>query len=184
MKRLLIGATLALIGGLVCVSLASAKAPVSVNVALSDFKVEMSNVNLSAGAAVTYVITNNGKITHEMVLEKAGVVDEPLEFNGAAQEAEDIEPGTTRTVEWTIPEAGQYQLACHVEGHYEAGMKTAFTTVAAAAAPAPAPAANPAPAPMPKTGEGDSLMWVALGLLALVGLLAIGGGLALRRRKV
>jgi LPXTG-motif cell wall-anchored protein len=182
-KRLPVGATLALIGGLVYVSLASAKAPVTVNVTLSDFKVEMSNVNLPAGAAITYVITNNGKLTHEMVLEKEGVVDEPLEINGAAQEAEDIEPGATRTVEWTIPEAGKYQLACHVEGHYEAGMKTAFTTTAAAAAPTAAPATNPAPATMPKTGESGSLMWVALGLLGLVGLLAIGGALALRRRK-
>ena len=105
--------------------------------------------------------------------------DEPLEFNGAAQEVEDIEPGTTRTVEWTVPEAGQYQLACHVEGHYEAGMKTAFTTTAEAA-PAPAPATNPAPAQMPNTGGADNLAWAVLGLL---GLLAIGGGLALRRRK-
>jgi uncharacterized cupredoxin-like copper-binding protein len=93
-------------------------------VTLSEFKVEISNANLPAGTAVTYVITNNGKITHEMVLEKAGVADEPLEFNGVGQEAEDIEPGTTRSVEWTIPDAGGYQLACHVPGHYEAGMKT------------------------------------------------------------
>jgi uncharacterized cupredoxin-like copper-binding protein len=93
-------------------------------VTLSEFKIEISNANLPAGTAVTYVITNNGKITHEMVLEKASIADEPLEFNGVGQEAEDIEPGTTRSVEWTIPDAGGYQLACHVPGHYEAGMKT------------------------------------------------------------
>jgi LPXTG-motif cell wall-anchored protein len=185
MKRWLIGMTLALVAGLLCVGLASAKAPVTVNVTLSDFKVEMSNSSLPAGTVVTYVITNKGAITHEMVLEKQGVVDEPLEFNGAEQEAEDIEPGTTRTVEWTIPEAGAYQLACHVTGHYEAGMKTAFTTnvaaAAAPAAPAPAPAAAPAPAPLPKTsGDSDLTWWAAL---ALLGLLAIGGGLALWRRK-
>src|SRR5262245_14664024 len=181
MKRSLIGATLAVVAGLLCVGLAGAKAPVTVNVAPSEFKVEMSNANLPAGTSVTYVITNNGKLTHEMVLEKEGVVDEPLEFNGTAQEAEDIEPGTTRTVEWTIPEAGQYQLACHVEGHYESGMKTAFATTAeAAGAAAAAPAANPAPAQMPKTGGAGALWPVALGLLAL---LALGGGLALRLRK-
>jgi LPXTG-motif cell wall-anchored protein len=181
MKRWSICAALALVGGLLCVNLAGAKAPTEVKVTLSEFKVEMSNANLPAGTAVTFVITNNGKITHEMVLEKAGVVDEPLEFNGKGQEAEDIEAGTTRTVEWTIPEAGQYQLACHVPGHYEAGMKTAFTTALAAAAPAPAPAAAaPAPAPLPKTGGTSDLAPILLSLLAL---LVLGIGLALRLRK-
>jgi LPXTG-motif cell wall-anchored protein len=182
MKRLLIGLTMAMVAGLMSVGLASASAPVTVNVALSEFKIEMSSANLPAGTSVTYVITNNGKLKHEMVLEKAGVVDEPLAFNGAEQEAEDIEPGTTRTVEWTIPEAGQYQLACHVEGHYEAGMTTAFATaLEAAAAPAPAPAADPASTQMPKTGGIDTLWLVALGLLAL---LVLVGGLALRMRKL
>jgi LPXTG-motif cell wall-anchored protein len=184
MKRWSICAALVLVGGLLCVNLASAKAPVEVKVTLSDFKVEMSNTDLPAGTAVTFVITNNGKITHEMVLEKAGVVDEPLEFNGEGQEAEDIEAGTTRTVEWTVPEAGQYQLACHVPGHYEAGMKTAFTTALAAAAPASAPAnpapANPAPAPLPKTSGTSNLAPILLGLLAL---LVLGVGLVLRLRK-
>lgn len=181
MKRLLIGATLALVAGLLFVSLASAKAPATVNVTLSDFKVEMSNSNLPAGTTVTYVITNKGAITHEMVLEKEGVTDEPLEFDGTEQEAEDIAPGTTRTVEWTIPEAGKYQLACHVPGHYEAGMKTAFSAGAgAAAAPAAVPAPAPAAADLPKTGGASDLIWVGLGLL---GLLAIGGGITLRRRN-
>ena len=127
MKRYLIGVIVALVRALAFASMASAQAATAVTVTLSEFQVDMSNTNLAAGATVTYTITNNGKIKHEMVLEKDGVADEPLEFNGQAQEAEDIEPGTTRTVEWTIPEAGKYQLACHVEGHYEAGMKTAFT---------------------------------------------------------
>ena len=106
----------------------------------------MSGTTLAAGTKVTYTINNNGKIKHEMVLEKDGVADEPLEFNGEAQEAEYIEPGTTRAVEWTNAGAGNYQLACHVEGHYEAGMKTAF--IAEAAAPVAAPAAPAAAAPV------------------------------------
>jgi LPXTG-motif cell wall-anchored protein len=183
MKRLLMGVVLALVGGLLFTSLASAKATAEVKVTVSEFKVEMSSADLPAGTVVTFVITNNGKITHELVLEKDGAVDEPLEFNGAAQEAEDIEPGTTRTVEWTIPDAGKYQLACHVPGHFEAGMKTAFSTAAAAPAPASVPASVPAPAAapqLPKTGESTTVWPLALGALAL---LALGAGLVLRRRK-
>jgi LPXTG-motif cell wall-anchored protein len=187
MQRLLIGIVLALVSGLVFAGLASAQAATTVKVSLSEFKVEMSSTTLSAGTKVTYVITNNGKIKHEMVLEKEGVVDAPLEFNGAGQEAEDIEPGTTRTVEWTIPEAGKYQLACHVEGHYEAGMKTVFTTEIAAAPAAPAaqpaaaaaPAAPAAPAQLPKTA-GENYWWpIAIIILSLS---VLTGGIVLRRR--
>jgi len=172
MKQLLMGTILALVGGLLFVSLASAQAPVEVTVTLSEMKVELSTANVPAGTAVTYVITNNGKLTHEVVLEKEGADDEPLEFGGKEQEAENIAPGATVKAEWTIPEAGRYQLACHIEGHYEAGMKTAFTATVGAAAPAPSQ--------IPKTGGMGGWWPLALGLL---GLLALGGGLALRHRK-
>lgn len=173
MQRIIVGAIAALAAGLLCINLASAKAPVTVNVKLTEFKVELSNTELPAGTPVTFVITNDGKVTHEMVLEKANAVDEPLEFEGKAQEAEDIVPGTTRTVEWIVPDAGTYQLACHVSGHFESGMKTQFTTAAA-------PAAVQATANLPKTGENGSLWPVVLGC---AGLLALGGGLALRRSR-
>jgi LPXTG-motif cell wall-anchored protein len=188
LKRLLTCVILALAGGLIFVSIASAQAATKVNVSLSEFKVAMTDTTLAAGTKVTYVITNNGKITHEMVLEKEGVTDEPLEFNGTGQEAEDIEPGTTRTVEWTIPEAGKYQLACHVEGHYEAGMKTAFSTEIAAAPAAPAaqtiataPAAQTiaATAQLPKTAGED--YWWPIAMI-VVSLAVLVGGMLLRRR--
>ena len=193
MKRYLIGVIAALVSALAFASLANAQAATAVKVTLSEFTVEMSGTTLAAGTKVTYTITNNGKIKHEMVLEKEGVTDEPLAFNGTEQEAEDIEPGTTRTVEWTIPEAGKYQLACHVEGHYEAGMKTAFIAEAAAAlvaapagAPAVAPVAAPAAAPvaaptaqLPKTAGEDYLWPIAVAMLAL---LVLAGGMLLHRR--
>jgi len=171
LKRFLAGVILTLLASLIFASLASAKAATEANVTLSDFKVELSTDNLPAGTAITFVISNKGAVAHELVLEKEGAVDEPLEFNGVPQEAEDIESGTTRTVEWTIPEAGKYQFACHVPGHYEAGMKTAFTVAAAGGA---------APGQLPKTGSAETWWPYALGLLAL---LALGGGLALRYRK-
>lgn len=176
MKRLLAGIALSLVASLLFVGLASAKAPVEVQVTLSEFKVELSKTNLPAGTVVNYVITNTGKVTHELVLEKAGAVDTPLELNGKGQEAEDIEPGTTRTVEWTIPDAGNFQLACHVPGHFEAGMKALFTTDAVVTAAAPASGATQ----LPKTGGSETQWPAALGVL---GLLVLGASLALRYRK-
>ena len=116
---------LAALMGVACGSKAAPK-PTVVNVKLTDFKVEMDKTDIPAGP-VQFMITNSGTITHELVLERAGAVDAPFESNGKGSEAEDIKVGTTSTLEWTIDEPGQYQLACHVPGHFEAGMVQAFT---------------------------------------------------------
>jgi uncharacterized cupredoxin-like copper-binding protein len=78
-----------------------------------------------------FEVTNTGAATHEFVLESANSVDEPLTkvASGAKMEAEaeDIAPGQTKDVLWAFATPGDYQMACHVPGHFEAGMKAAFT---------------------------------------------------------
>ena len=101
--------------------------PVTVKVVLRDFSISMSRHNLPAGKPIQFVITNRGKAEHETVLERRGAVDKALEVRGREYEADDIAPGTTRTVTWIVPHAGTYQLACHMPGHYQMGMKTLFT---------------------------------------------------------
>ena len=100
---------------------------VTVQVVLRDFTISMSSHRLPAGKPVRFVITNRGKAMHEVVLERAGAVDKALEVRGKEYEADDIAPGTSRTVTWTVPRAGSYQLACHMPGHFQMGMKTLFT---------------------------------------------------------
>jgi uncharacterized cupredoxin-like copper-binding protein len=75
-----------------------------------------------------FLVTNGGDQTHEMVLEKAGD-DVPLAAAGVESEIEDIAPGATAEVTWTITEPGTYQLACHIPGHFEEGMVTTFDVV-------------------------------------------------------
>lgn len=127
------GAALAL--GLAGVQFASAAStstpaqarPLTVKVVLRDFTVSMSRHVLPAGKPIRFVITNRGQAEHETVLERAGAVDKALEVRGREYEADDIAPGTTRTVTWVVPHAGAYQLACHMPGHFQMGMKTRFT---------------------------------------------------------
>jgi uncharacterized cupredoxin-like copper-binding protein len=99
----------------------------TVKVVLRDFSISMSQHALPAGKPIRFVITNRGRAMHETVLERAGAVDKALEVRGREYEADDIAPGTTRTVTWIVPRAGTYQLACHMPGHFEMGMKTLFT---------------------------------------------------------
>lgn len=117
------GLSLAACGG-------QASGPTEVHVKLTEFKIEMDKTSFPAGP-VKFIIDNTGKEKHEVVLEPAGVNDEPFELNGKASEAEDIEAGASTTLEWTIDKAGDYQLACHInennEDHYTSGMVTTFT---------------------------------------------------------
>ena len=107
--------------------------PTEVHVKLTEFKIEIDKTSIPAGP-VKFLIDNAGKEKHEVVLEPAGVNDEPFEANGKASEAENIEVGQSATLEWTIDTPGQYQLACHInennEDHYANGMVTTFTVTA------------------------------------------------------
>jgi len=105
----------------------------TLTVQLGDFSVTPGSTELQAGKPYLFEVTNTGAATHEFVVEPATAVDEPLTkvANGAKveAEAEDIAPGQTKVVLWTFPTPGDYQMACHVPGHFEAGMKAMFKVV-------------------------------------------------------
>jgi predicted lipoprotein with Yx(FWY)xxD motif/uncharacterized cupredoxin-like copper-binding protein len=94
----------------------------TVQITLSEFSIEASQTDFKVGETYTFEITNAGEFTHELVVEKAGAVDEPLEVDGVAAEAEEIGTGETATITVTFTEAGNYQLACHIMFHYTMGM--------------------------------------------------------------
>lgn len=90
-----------------------------VDVSLSEFEVEMDQTDFPVGVPVTFNIINDGAIEHELVLEPLDAIDEPLSEN---VEARTIPPGETVSFTYTFDEAETLQLACHIAGHYEAGM--------------------------------------------------------------
>lgn len=101
----------------------------AIAVTLSDYTIQSSDVTFQTGQEYTFTITNNGATVHEFLIEPAGVDDKPLEANGTEAEAEDIQPGASATVTWTFTEPGNYQMTCHVPGHYPAGMALNITVV-------------------------------------------------------
>ena len=100
--------------------------PIEVSVWLDEFSATPTSTALVAGQPYHFVVTNTGTATHELVIEPAGTFDKPLRSGTGAPEVEDIAPGDTKALDWTFADAGSYQLACHVSGHYEAGMKALF----------------------------------------------------------
>jgi uncharacterized cupredoxin-like copper-binding protein len=108
-------------------SAAGATPSITVPVALAEMTIAPAQTTFQVGQPYTFVVTNRGVAQHELVIEPAGAVDQPLAANGQEAEAADVDPGQTKTLTWTFTAPGAYQLACHVPGHYEAGMVTAIT---------------------------------------------------------
>lgn len=106
---------------------AGATTPMTVRVTLQDYKVDLAQRRLPVGKPITFVVTNRGHHTHEFVLESANAFDKAVRYHGTTYEADKIKPGTTRRVTWTIPQKGTYKLACHIDHHYQMGMKTWIT---------------------------------------------------------
>jgi len=108
--------------------------PVCVGVIEGDFYVRPQRTTFQVGQPYLFAVGNEGAAVHEFVIEPAGKVDEPLEAdaNGEERESEieDIAPGETAELEWTFTEPGRYQFACHIPGHFEAGMVIEVEVVA------------------------------------------------------
>ena len=88
-----------------------------------------AKVTIQRGQTVRFVVANRGKALHEMVL---GTVDElkahaelmkkfPDMAHADANMAH-VMPGASGVITWQFTQAGEYQFACLIPGHYEAGM--------------------------------------------------------------
>jgi len=88
-----------------------------------------SNLDFQAGETVRLKIVNNGRIRHEMVI---GSVDELQEHarmmrgNPGMQHADanmiSLAPGESTDLVWQFGDAGNFDFACLIPGHLEAGM--------------------------------------------------------------
>lgn len=112
------------------------KAEGTIDVTLSDFKIELSDTSAPAGE-VTFKIDNKGPSLHEFVVfqsdleldalptDDTGDVVEDDEF-APLDEIEDIENGASPTLKLDLT-AGNYVLICNVPAHFRQGMSASFT---------------------------------------------------------
>lgn len=106
---------------------------VEVQVEANEFSFESSITEFEVGVPYRFVVASIGQLEHEFMImppssEDATTMDmEELDEMALAMIPEDELPaGATKTVEYTFTEAapaGELEFACHVPGHYEAGMK-------------------------------------------------------------
>lgn len=113
----------------------AASASTRIEVALTDsMAIELDTKTFLVGVPVTFVITNTGAADHEFYLgdEAAQVAHEAEMMANGGMSHDDPEgiavaPGETRELVHTFTKAGMTLAACHVAGHYAAGMMTQLT---------------------------------------------------------
>ncbi|MES2687346.1 MAG: cupredoxin family protein [Pseudomonadota bacterium] len=90
------------------------------------------------GETVRFVIRNQGKLLHEMVIGTKKELDEHAAMmlkSPAMQHAEPsmvhVAAGKTGGMVWTFNRAGDFDFACLIAGHYQAGMVGKISVTAA-----------------------------------------------------
>ena len=90
---------------------------------------EPSELSFASGETVRLVITNNGELEHEFVMDTVEANAEHKELMARFPEMEHddpnavrLQPGETGEILWTFENEGEYEFACLMLGHYESGM--------------------------------------------------------------
>jgi uncharacterized cupredoxin-like copper-binding protein len=88
-----------------------------------------ANVSVRRGETIRFVVRNDGKVLHEMVLGTRKAIAEHAELMKKFPEMEHadanmahVKPGRTGEIVWQFTKAGEFQFACLQPGHFEAGM--------------------------------------------------------------
>ena len=102
----------------------------SITVSMSDtMRFNPTQMNIKQGETIRFVIKNAGKVMHEMVLGTQKDLDDHaalmLKFPGMEHDEPymaHVGPGKTGQIIWTFNRAGDFDFACLIAGHYQAGM--------------------------------------------------------------
>jgi uncharacterized cupredoxin-like copper-binding protein len=93
-----------------------------------------ADVVVKRGETVKFLVHNDGKVLHEMVLGTARELKEHAELMWKFPEMEHseanmahVKPNTDGEIVWQFTKAGEFQFACLLPGHFEAGMVGSVT---------------------------------------------------------
>jgi uncharacterized cupredoxin-like copper-binding protein len=99
---------------------ATGAGPVEVRVSASEFRFAASQTTFTVGTPYHFVLTNAGLEGHDWMIMPRGEQDESKKLIGV--EDDQFGPRASVTRDFTFASSGSYEMACHVSGHYEAGM--------------------------------------------------------------
>lgn len=113
----------------------AAEATRTLEVVMSDdMRFTPGKVSVKQGETLRIVVKNAGKIMHELVIGDPASLAEHAEMMVKFPNMEHDEPymahvapGETAEIVWTFNRAGDFEFACLLPGHYQAGMLAAVS---------------------------------------------------------
>jgi uncharacterized cupredoxin-like copper-binding protein len=116
----------------------SAKRTIEVKM-LDTMRFSPEFIEVRQGETVRFTVRNDGKVMHEFVIGTKAENDEhaALMVKFPTMEHDEpymahVAPGKTGEIVWTFNRAGDFDFACLIAGHYQAGMVGKVKVVAAA----------------------------------------------------
>ncbi len=102
----------------------------TVRIAMSDqMRFAPAKFSFKQGETVRFVFRNDGKVLHEFVLgtrkeleEHAALMRKFPDMEHDEPHMAHVAPGKTGAIVWTFNRPGDFDFACLIPGHYEAGM--------------------------------------------------------------
>ena len=104
---------------------------------LDTMRFSKDKLQVKQGDTVKFVLKNSGKIMHEFVIGTKKTLDEHaarmVKFPGMQHEQPymaHVPPGKTGELIWNFNKPGNFDFACLIAGHYQAGMIGTITVTA------------------------------------------------------
>lgn len=103
----------------------------TVQIAMSDdMRFTPTRIDVRQGETVRLVMRNTGAVLHELVIGTPKELEEHaalmLKFPGMEHDEPymaHVPPGQTGEIVWTFNRAGEFDFACLIAGHFQAGMR-------------------------------------------------------------
>ena len=95
---------------------------------------EPKEIKVEKGETIRFMVMNKGELEHEFVLddhdgvmEHKGLMERMPEMEHDDPNSVRLDPGMDGEVIWSFANAGPFEFACLIPGHYDSGMKGMLT---------------------------------------------------------
>jgi uncharacterized cupredoxin-like copper-binding protein len=111
-------------------------ASTEISARMEEFEFAPTSWSVAANEEITVNLENTGAVEHEWVILQSGVtIESEADLPDTEEELladfvyweDEVEPGDSKTLTFTAPDAGTYQIICAIEDHFDAGMNGTLT---------------------------------------------------------